>query len=111
MGRKRLRKRGFSKITVRHADGRVETVSGSHFREPPRRPRSWYIRTDHWKEVRRQARIRDEDACVQCGAYGVRLEVHHLTYDRVGRELLEDVMTLCQPCHAAADDERRAAAA
>ena len=30
-----------------------------------------------------------------------RLEVHHLTYARVGRELDDDLIVLCADCHAA----------
>ena len=110
MGPKAKRKRRkckSSKITVRHADGSVEVVPPHHFQ--PRKNRMWYIRTDHWKALRREARKRDGNRCVECGATE-RLEVHHLTYERIGRERLEDVVTLCQPCHAEADRQRRAAA-
>ena len=26
-------------------------------------------------------------------------EVHHLTYERIGREDLSDLMGVCKPCH------------
>jgi hypothetical protein len=32
------------------------------------------------------------------------LDVHHLTYVRFGHERLEDLLTLCRPCHDAAHD-------
>ena len=34
------------------------------------------------------------------------LEVHHLTYERLGCERDEDLLVLCPPCHRAADKER-----
>lgn len=97
-------------VTVTHADGRVEKRQSSSFRKP-RRSRSgrfktrksdyakhWYLRTEHWPEVRLQTKIRDGFRCVECGT-GKALHVHHLTYERKGVEWLEDLITLCGSCH------------
>ena len=35
------------------------------------------------------------------------LEVHHLTYDRIGHEDLADLITLCRQCHEAVTDIMR----
>lgn len=42
----------------------------------------------------------EEDEMLPPHAY--RLEVHHLTYARLGRELPDDLIVLCPACHAAA---------
>jgi hypothetical protein len=46
--------------------------------------------------------------CERCGSPGDArsLEVHHLTYERLGRELPEDLMVVCWPCHDIEDAER-----
>lgn len=37
----------------------------------------------------------------------MRLEVHHLTYEHFGDELPEEIVVLCEKCHAKADEKRR----
>ena len=88
-----------TKVKVTYADGRTETLPYKYFLNKKKGKR-WYLKTDHWKKLRKKAKIRDNFKCVQCGVSGVRLEVHHKTYENAGREKLEDVITLCQPCHA-----------
>jgi len=58
----------------------------------------WYVPT-----VRKRAGGR----CERCWERTRRLEVHHLTYERFGRELLTDLQGLCKPCHDIADEERK----
>ena len=38
------------------------------------------------------------DSCFCCGSAS-RLALHHLTYDRLGEEIPEDVVTVCGSCH------------
>jgi 5-methylcytosine-specific restriction endonuclease McrA len=45
--------------------------------------------------------------CERCGSTR-DLELHHKTYDRLGRELLSDLELLCSGCHAEADQVRAA---
>lgn len=57
-----------------------------------------YLQTDLWKTTRR-ARIKlDNYRCAQCGS-PINLNVHHITYDRLGCEDMEDLVTLCKKCH------------
>jgi hypothetical protein len=66
-----------------------------------------YYRSDHWR--RRRAGLR-KTACQKCGYNKQQhLQVHHLTYKRLGREMPEDVVTLCAYCHREAHglDRRR----
>ena len=66
-------------------------------------------RSRHWKELERQVRGRaGGPVCERCGCRGGNrydsarppVELHHLTYDRLGNETLEDVFLLCSVCHA-----------
>jgi hypothetical protein len=57
-----------------------------------------YLRTQAWKNMRRWVLERDDDACTRCGTT-VNLEVHHLSYERLGRESPDDLLTLCATCH------------
>jgi hypothetical protein len=58
----------------------------------------WYV-----PAIRRRAGGR----CERCNKRTRYLEVHHLTYERFGRELLTDLQGLCKPCHNLADEERK----
>jgi 5-methylcytosine-specific restriction endonuclease McrA len=66
-------------------------------------PYADYLRTAHWLGVRALALSRAGGICKHChnDAPGLRLDVHHLTYERRGCETEEDVIVICRPCHAA----------
>jgi len=64
-----------------------------------------YITSPEWKARARQIRKRDGYACQDCGATDKPLDVHHLTYERLGNELDEDLITLCRECHDARHNE------
>lgn len=55
-----------------------------------------YLASDHWKNFRRSVR---SQWCFCCLVHSVKLEVHHITYDRLGRERPTDVVTVCDKCH------------
>lgn len=82
-----------------------------------------YLQSDGWKYRREQALIRASHRCQnsRChlgylrslsdrelaievdeylAPYAYRLEVHHLTYARIGCEEPDDLMVLCPECHA-----------
>ena len=47
---------------------------------------------------------RASDHCELCGKFcneygGTMLDLHHLTYERVGSELPEDLQAICRDCH------------
>jgi hypothetical protein len=65
-----------------------------------------YLRSDAWKERRSRAVERAGGRCAVCNARGP-LEVHHRRYDRVGRELPEDLLVLCRDCHDVFHTHRR----
>jgi 5-methylcytosine-specific restriction endonuclease McrA len=68
-----------------------------------------YLTSPAWAELRRLVLIRDGQRCIACGGTS-DLEVHHLTYARMTREPLSDLITLCHPCHEVFDRERRVTA-
>jgi len=59
-----------------------------------------YIQSPKWKKKRLMALIHYGEKCDKCGA-NKRLDVHHLTYERFGKELLADLQILCRKCHDA----------
>ena len=57
-----------------------------------------YIQSDEWKEKRLQALDRAGYRCQVCGD-GMNLQVHHVTYDRLGNEHEDDLIAVCKRCH------------
>jgi 5-methylcytosine-specific restriction endonuclease McrA len=95
-------------VMIRKPDGTVIVQKQTPQR---RRSKSSYWRSKAWRRRRRAVLKRDSYACTSCGRKRgdddprlkrgtTILEVHHLTYERFGREELEDLLTLCQRCHA-----------
>jgi len=68
-----------------------------------------HTRSMKWQRFKRRIRLARGNVCECCGATECRIEVHHVTYERLGRELPEDVRLLCVACHRAADATRRTA--
>jgi hypothetical protein len=59
-----------------------------------------YLRSDHWKSVRERYRCsKKPKKCQCCGSE--KYELHHTTYERLGREWLKDLMPLCRRHHRA----------
>jgi hypothetical protein len=73
------------------------------------RRRAWYrnvyLRSPHWRVRRARAIALAGGSCERCSAHG-RLEVHHLTYKRLGRERDRDLRALCHRCHQIAERRR-----
>ncbi len=57
-----------------------------------------YLASREWAVLKEQVRRRSENICERCkvGAHDV---THHLTYERIGHERLEDLLGLCEGCH------------
>jgi hypothetical protein len=53
-----------------------------------------------WRRRRAAAIRRAGRRCQRCGARGP-LDVHHLTYRRLGRERPGDLVAVCERCHSA----------
>lgn len=60
-----------------------------------------------WRDLRRQVLERDGYTCRIClqgGRPWNELEVHHITYERLGRERPEDLAAICSACHGRVHD-------
>ncbi len=57
-----------------------------------------YLNSDHWMFISRMKRRAVDNKCERCGMPR-NLQVHHLNYDCLGRERLEDLKVLCRQCH------------
>lgn len=68
-----------------------------------------YIRSPEWAAKRAQVLARASLRCEKCDRIGLALEVHHLRYDSLGFEPMEDLLALCGDCHEKADTVRREA--
>lgn len=58
-----------------------------------------YLETEGWKATRLEALALADNKCAKCET-ALCLHVHHLTYERVGNELMTDLQVLCGTCHA-----------
>ncbi len=73
---------------------------------------STYINSVEWFKKANEAKRKAGYKCEKCGkqfkkgkkGWGLELHAHHLNYERLGRELPEDIMVLCKDCH---DKERK----
>lgn len=59
-----------------------------------------YLQSTEWRTLRNQVFTRDNHTCQSCGSQS-SLACHHIMYDRLGAENLEDLTTLCTTCHTA----------
>lgn len=65
-----------------------------------------YLASSHWKATRAAKAKAAGYRCQRCGEYGRRtresvvgLHVHHLSYERLGHEEMDDLELLCVACH------------
>lgn len=57
-----------------------------------------YLHSPEWNNLRSVVFKLVKNKCVSCG--GQCSELHHLNYDRLGREKIgKDVVPLCKKCH------------
>jgi hypothetical protein len=57
-----------------------------------------YILSAEWKLKRQEIIRRAKNICERC--HNARVgDIHHLTYEHLGNEPLEDLQGLCKPCH------------
>ena len=75
-----------------------ECVKDSNFETSKRGRYIKYLGSDAWKFKRTQALVRDNYICQACKNNPAE-EVHHLTYDTLFDEKLEDLLSVCKACH------------
>jgi 5-methylcytosine-specific restriction endonuclease McrA len=52
-----------------------------------------------WRQLRKLVFLRNRGYCERCQEQ-TATQVHHLTYERLGHEDLDDLQALCDDCHA-----------
>lgn len=57
-----------------------------------------YLKSDEWKARRERALTISHHACQICNSPS-HLQVHHRSYERIGREVDSDLIVLCSKCH------------
>ena len=78
----------------------AEELQKHHSEKPWRWPLyQKYLQSKEWKQKCSEVLFRDDHCCQLCGDDD-DLQIHHLTYNRVGDEALFDLVTLCSHCHA-----------
>lgn len=84
------------------------------FRDSPERNEAWcikcegfdpmpfcyeeYLASEEWRQKRLKCFERDGYRCCICGS-AKNLRAHHLTYERIGHEDADDLLTVCKKCH------------
>ncbi len=60
-----------------------------------------YLKSPQWAALRKKVLDRDKNVCQGCGKTCTPfvLEIHHLTYERIFREMLFDLVAVCHTCH------------
>lgn len=58
-----------------------------------------YLQTPEWKRKAADHRKRGGYRCQVCNSNQDRLNIHHRTYERLGREQVSDLVCLCENCH------------
>lgn len=77
-----------TQISFRHVNGKIEYYD--------------YIKTEPWKSLSNELKIRAGMRCQLCNKLGNlgNLHAHHRTYENLGNEKEGDVIILCSDCHA-----------
>ena len=65
-----------------------------------RTDKALYMKSLEWQMMRKKILKRDKYTCQGCGDK-TKLEVHHITYKRVGKEDTSDLVSVCRFCHQA----------
>lgn len=59
---------------------------------------SKYIVSESWKNFTKRFYKKNKKECASCSGK-TEIDIHHMTYERLGHELMEDVVALCNDCH------------
>jgi hypothetical protein len=58
-----------------------------------------HLDSEKWRQLRQKVLARSKGICEGCGVNRA-VQVHHLTYRRLGDEMLFDLAAVCLGCHA-----------
>lgn len=93
-------------IKTTRPDGSTSAASAKNFERSARQKaqRTWkarykrYLNSPKWRALREAVLERDNHKCRFCPSRK-NLEVHHLTYEHIFNEQLEELVTTCEACH------------
>ena len=85
-----------------------EEINENNFRNSRRGKYLEYLDSEKWKLKRQLVFDRDNFKCQICKD-NVSDEVHHLTYERLFQEKLEDLLSICTDCHRTLHENLRKA--
>ena len=80
------------------ANAKLMEMRRAHQEEKKRALHRQYLRSPKWQILRGKVFRRDGYICQECHENLAR-QVHHLTYTRWGNERMEDLISVCDPCH------------
>ena len=58
-----------------------------------------YLNSFKWSLLRNKRLLLDNYTCQSCKLNNPPLEMHHLTYENIFNENIEDIISLCRECH------------
>lgn len=58
-----------------------------------------YLKTRHWIIKKQEFRNKFIAKCCMCDYKGNGLHIHHMSYDNIGNENIDDLCFLCSICH------------
>lgn len=61
---------------------------------------STYLRTKHWMRFKEEALKNTSYKCQACNINTTDLSVYHKSTNNLGRETFDDIIILCENCHA-----------
>jgi hypothetical protein len=65
-----------------------------------------YLASREWALLKEQVRKRSSGFCERCSVRPYQ-DTHHLTYERIGNEELDDLLAVCRPCHEYLSGKRK----
>lgn len=75
-----------------------ESVKNENYESSRYLKYSNYLKSENWKLKRSEVLKRDKDLCQVCKE-NKAFEVHHITYENLFKEKLEDLLSVCRNCH------------
>ena len=73
-----------------------ETVTGDN-----------YLASRHWRNLRASILSERGNACQKCKKKSDKLNVHHITYKRIGNEKKSDLLVVCENCHSKIHNKKK----
>ncbi len=66
----------------------------------PRDEKKAHLKSEFWKSLKEErTKIAGKDTCEACGNNIAQLDLHHITYENLGFESIDDLRLLCRNCH------------